>query len=224
VLLLVAAGIVAGCGRSVKRSAARVSGDLSVIASPTTASLAVFAHPGDAAPSMGLPDRTPLGSARVLLVQDARGPWLQVLLPSRPNGARGWVRRQDVQLTTTTWLVVVDRAAHLLTATRDGKVIASGPVATGAPGTPTPAGTFFVTDVLAVPSDQPFYGPKALGLSGYSPTLSSFEGGDAQVALHGTDHPELLGRSVSHGCIRLGNELVTKLAQVLPLGTPVVVR
>ncbi len=68
------------------------------------------------------------------------------------------------------------------------------------------------------------YGPYAFGLSGHSPTLRSFAGGDAQLGLHGTDQPRLLGRSVSHGCIRIANDVVRRLAGLLPLGTPVVVQ
>jgi lipoprotein-anchoring transpeptidase ErfK/SrfK len=40
-------------------------------------------------------------------------------------------------------------------------------------------------------------------------------------ALHGTDHPESIGRSVSHGCIRLRNEDIETLYQMVSIGTPV---
>ena len=40
-------------------------------------------------------------------------------------------------------------------------------------------------------------------------------------ALHGTDHPESIGRSVSHGCVRLRNEDIEMLYQMVPVGTPV---
>jgi hypothetical protein len=40
-------------------------------------------------------------------------------------------------------------------------------------------------------------------------------------ALHGTDHPESIGRSVSHGCVRLRNEDIETLYQMVPVGTPV---
>lgn len=39
--------------------------------------------------------------------------------------------------------------------------------------------------------------------------------------LHGTDKPESIGRSVSHGCVRLRNEDIETLFQIVPLGTPV---
>ena len=40
-------------------------------------------------------------------------------------------------------------------------------------------------------------------------------------ALHGTDKPETIGRSVSHGCIRLRNEDIETLFQMVSVGTPV---
>ena len=40
-------------------------------------------------------------------------------------------------------------------------------------------------------------------------------------ALHGTNKPETVGRSVSHGCVRLRNEDIAKLYERVPIGTPV---
>jgi hypothetical protein len=40
-------------------------------------------------------------------------------------------------------------------------------------------------------------------------------------ALHGTDKPESIGRSVSHGCVRLRNEDIETLFQMVSIGTPV---
>jgi lipoprotein-anchoring transpeptidase ErfK/SrfK len=48
-----------------------------------------------------------------------------------------------------------------------------------------------------------------------------FAGGDGQVAIHGTNAPWLIGQAVSHGCIRMRNEAIARLARFLPLGTPV---
>jgi len=40
-------------------------------------------------------------------------------------------------------------------------------------------------------------------------------------ALHGTDAPSSIGTSVSHGCVRLRNEDIETLYQMVPVGTPV---
>jgi hypothetical protein len=39
--------------------------------------------------------------------------------------------------------------------------------------------------------------------------------------IHGTNAPESIGRSVSHGCVRLRNEDIEKLYDMVPIGTPV---
>lgn len=40
-------------------------------------------------------------------------------------------------------------------------------------------------------------------------------------SLHGTNKPETIGRSVSHGCVRLRNEDIATLYETVPVGTPV---
>jgi hypothetical protein len=39
--------------------------------------------------------------------------------------------------------------------------------------------------------------------------------------IHGTDHPETIGQSVSHGCVRMRNEDIEKLYPMVPVGTVV---
>jgi hypothetical protein len=40
-------------------------------------------------------------------------------------------------------------------------------------------------------------------------------------AIHGTNRPETVGRSVSHGCVRLRNDDIAALYEMVPIGTPV---
>jgi len=40
-------------------------------------------------------------------------------------------------------------------------------------------------------------------------------------ALHGTNRPETVGQSVSHGCVRLRNQDIEALYEMVPVGTPV---
>lgn len=44
-----------------------------------------------------------------------------------------------------------------------------------------------------------------------------------ELAIHGTDKPELLGRRVSHGCIRLSNANAVRLFHNVQVGTPVMI-
>ena len=39
--------------------------------------------------------------------------------------------------------------------------------------------------------------------------------------IHGTDHPESIGQSVSHGCVRMRNEDIERLYPMVAVGTPV---
>jgi lipoprotein-anchoring transpeptidase ErfK/SrfK len=40
-------------------------------------------------------------------------------------------------------------------------------------------------------------------------------------AMHGTNQPQSIGQSVSHGCVRLRNEDIATLYAMVPVGTPV---
>ena len=188
--------------------------------------LTVRAEPDGAAPVVTeLPATTVFGSPRALLVVDDAGEWVEVQVPQRPNGGTGWIERDAVELVAGAYEVTVRRADHRLSVTdaETGAVVLETPVAVGAPDAPTPTGTFAVVDRLQTPDPGGAYGPFALGLGGFSETLSEFGGGNGQIAIHGTDDPTSIGRDVSHGCIRVPNEVVLQLADLLPLGTPVTI-
>jgi len=160
----------------------------------------------------------------VLLQISRRGDWLHVRLPGRPNGSTGWVRRRDVTIATTTLRVVVQLRRHRLELRDRGRVVLRRRIAVGRSLSPTPAGRYFLVDILAPPDPHGFYGPYALGLSAYSTVYTTFAGGDGQVGIHGTNQASKIGTDVSHGCIRVDNATITRLAKRLPLGTPVDIR
>jgi lipoprotein-anchoring transpeptidase ErfK/SrfK len=189
----------------------------------TTTELAVYAKRGDATPAAVLPATTEFGTTRVVLVEKQKGAWAKVLLPERPNQSTGWIRTADVELRRVTDAVAIDLTARTLTWRRGGEVVLTTSIATGAAETPTPTGRFSVTDLLDTP-DSGGYGPFAIGLSAHSETLSEFGGGDGQIGVHGTSDPSSIGQAVSHGCVRVPNDVIAQLATNLPLGTPVTVR
>jgi lipoprotein-anchoring transpeptidase ErfK/SrfK len=120
--------------------------------------------------------------------------------------------------------VLIDLSDRSLSLSDGTTGILSAKVGIGKPQTPTPLGTFYVTDpvdLTAKPNGA--YGAFALGLSGYSEVLTSFRGGPGQIAIHGTSNASDLGNEVSNGCIRVINDQVVPLAQQLPLGTPVTI-
>jgi lipoprotein-anchoring transpeptidase ErfK/SrfK len=86
---------------------------------------------------------------------------------------------------------------------------------------PTPIGVYYLAELLKQPDPWGAYGPYAFGLSAHSNVLYNFGGGAGEIGIHGTNEPGALGRDVSHGCIRISNAGITKLARMLPLGTPV---
>jgi lipoprotein-anchoring transpeptidase ErfK/SrfK len=150
--------------------------------------------------------------------------WLRVMLPRRPNGSTGWIRRDQVDLVPLRNRVEVDLSSRQLTLFELDRVVRRWPVAIGRPATPTPTGRFYVTVKLKPPAISRVYGAFALGLSGYSNVLDQFGTGDGQIALHGTANTGSIGRAVSHGCVRLDNQAITRLAAELPLGTPVTIK
>jgi lipoprotein-anchoring transpeptidase ErfK/SrfK len=158
----------------------------------------------------------------VFLVEEERDDgWLRVLLPERPNGSTGWVRATDVSVTTTRYHITVGLAAHQITVFDGESVILQEPVAIGKPATPTPPGKYYIRVLLQSTSPSSVYGPFAYGLSAHSDVLTSFNGGDGEVGIHGNNDASVLGQSVSNGCVRMSNDGITRLTQLLPLGTPV---
>jgi hypothetical protein len=160
----------------------------------------------------------------VFLQISRRGHWLLVRLPGRPNRSTGWLRRRDVTVATTTLRILVQLRRHRLELRDRGRVVLHRPIAVGHSLSPTPTGRYFVVDTIAPPDPHGFYGPYALGLSAYSTVYTTFAGGNGQVGIHGTNQPSKIGTDVSHGCIRLDNATITRLAKRLPLGTPVDIR
>jgi lipoprotein-anchoring transpeptidase ErfK/SrfK len=166
---------------------------------------------------------TKLGSKTTMLALDVEGDWVKVALPIRPNGSTGWMKKADVELRASTKAVSVDLARHKLVLTDNGNTVLETDVAIGSKQNPTPTGQFYVTDLLDTGNANGAYGPFAFGLSGHSETLSEFGGGDGQLGIHGTNEPASIGQAVSHGCVRVPNEIVKQLVGLVPLGTPVTI-
>jgi lipoprotein-anchoring transpeptidase ErfK/SrfK len=155
----------------------------------------------------------------------AHGPagWLQVQVSRRPNESTAWIHAGDVAVRAVDNRIVVEREARQLTVYKgtSSDVLFQAPVAAGAPATPTPLGNFFVDVVIKVNRPSGAYGPYQLSVAGFSDVLQSFGGGPGQIAIHGTNHPELIGGFVSNGCVRMNNDDITALADLAPVGTPV---
>jgi lipoprotein-anchoring transpeptidase ErfK/SrfK len=144
-------------------------------------------------------------------------------VPYAPTPASGWIRLRGLERSATRVRVLADLSEHRLTVRRGADVVFRTPAATGAPSTPTPIGRYFVTDRVPFPSGGSL-GTFAFGISGIQPRLPAGWSGGDQLAIHGTDDPSSIGRSVSAGCLRVSEAALARLRRLLRLGTPVIVQ
>lgn len=165
---------------------------------------------------------TPWGQPLTFVVTERHGDWLRVLMPVRPNGVEGWINAADVALTTHRFRVEISLGSRHLQAFDATTMIADTPVVVGRDATPTPTGRFYVTDYEEKRAGSA-YGPWILPISAYSQALDWFDGGVPVIAMHGTNRPDLLGSAASNGCIRMPDEVIQRLRDTLPLGTPVLI-
>ena len=210
---------------NIAREAAQVARWTNVLVKvPRT--LPAFARPRAAAPQVGV---VPAGSkyygipivAWVEEVSD-NGRWGRVELPYTWPRRDGWIRLRGLHRDTTRVRVEVDLSTHTVTVRKFGSVLFRAPGATGAPSTPTPVGEYFVTD--RVPFSGGSYGTFAFGISGIQPRLPAGWSGGNQLAIHGTNDPSSIGRSVSAGCVRVSEWSLAHFKPLLQLGTPVLIR
>ncbi len=183
-----------------------------------------YESPGSSNPKRTIPATTILGTPTVFLVVD--GPvdgWLEVMLPGLPNGDTGFIEARGLRLSVVDTRIEIDLASRTLTLFEGGEPTLVADVAVGAARNPTPSGSYFVTDTVRLADPSGPWGPRALGLSARSETITEFNGGDGIIGIHGTNLPGSIGRAASMGCIRLPNETMILLAEAVPLGTPVVI-
>jgi hypothetical protein len=76
---------------------------------------------------------------------------------------------------------------------------------------------WFVQRNMAIPADN----SPSRRLEGQLGVAAVYLG--EEIAIHGTERPELLGQRVSHGCIRLENRFAQRLYHNVQIGTPVVI-
>jgi lipoprotein-anchoring transpeptidase ErfK/SrfK len=189
--------------------------------------LTVRRRPADGAPVLTrLPILTPADYPTVVLVDEVREvdgvPWYRVWLAMPPNESRGWVRDGQMAFYTTTSKIVIDLSRRKLMVYRRGELLRTFPVAVGRPGLETPSGRFYVTQKLRPPDPNGVYGVLQLGTSATQPKLNGWPDGGL-VAIHGTNEPWLIGKAISHGCVRMKNAAVQEVSRLVPTGSPVII-
>jgi len=184
-----------------------------------------YAQPArDSTPLALVPAERPLTAERTVLpvlghrtgAQGLR--WLRVRLPGRPNGSAGWIQQRGTAASTTRWHIVVDTSRRLVTVYRNGHAVRVVKAVVGKPSTPTPRGEFFIEESILLRAGDPG-APFALALSARSNVLQEFDGGPGQIALHGLMNVGgVPGTAVSHGCVRLADDVMRWLVVRMRIG------
>lgn len=104
---------------------------------------------------------------------------------------------------------------------------ASYPVAVGRAGWETPTGSFHILSMVRNPGwTNPFTG-EVIPPGPDNPLgerwIAFWTDGSNYIGFHGTPNPESVGRAASHGCIRMYNQDVRKLFDMVSVGTTVTV-
>lgn len=148
----------------------------------------------------------------------------------------------DRELTGSRRLVLDRRARRLLVLEGD-RELRRYPVAVGRPGWETPVGQFAVIELVTDPVwEHPATGDRVppgpanplgsrwIGFHRDCRGRVGFNGRDHLVVqgcvsagFHGTPQRESVGQAVSHGCVRLFDEHVRELFDLVRMGTPVTV-
>ncbi|MGH3942823.1 MAG: L,D-transpeptidase family protein [Pseudonocardiaceae bacterium] len=177
----------------------------------------VFADPGG--PAIARIGSEQIGDTWLPVIDEQPG-WVQVLLPSRPNGSTGWLLAEELDRATTPYLVRVHLQSFEMELFRSGALLGKWTIGIGKKSAPTPVGRTFLLGSFSDYKQR--YSPVILPLGSHSPTLDSFGGGPGTVAIHTWPTDDVFGTPSSDGCIRVPSDALDQLTEV-PLGTLVLV-
>jgi len=146
------------------------------------------------------------------------------------NVAAGETKPKETKPAVTR--VEVDKTAQTVKAFADSQLIGFFPATVGSEEKPTPSGTLKVTSIDANPyygynPDYKFKGVKSktaftINPGPNNPAGTYWIGLSAEgYGIHGTPNPSKVSKAESHGCVRLTNWDVARLAKLLKKGTEV---
>ena len=127
---------------------------------------------------------------------------------------------QKLTIWTGAFSILIDKSDNTLTVKNGEQIVKIYPVSSGQDNA-SPEGEFTITSKMENPvwfhkgeivppgTQKNFLGTRWLGFN------------LPQYGIHGTVQPQFIGRSVSHGCIRMRNEDVEELFTYTPIGTKV---
>lgn len=151
------------------------------------------------------------------------------------EGEGGGKDKKEGGSATVNVQVTVDIKTEMVSVLADGKLVAVYPVTVGSQHTESPVGEWkvrgfekmprFRYDVSMLEKGERSSDFKVLPSGPNSPVGVLWIALNKKgIGLHGTSEPDSIGRSVSHGCIRLANWDVARLARKLKIGVPVLIR
>jgi lipoprotein-anchoring transpeptidase ErfK/SrfK len=149
----------------------------------------------------------------------------------RPGETIFVVQGGSGQLPTKAAKLEIDKSAQTLRAlAKDGKLIAAFPITAGSAAKPAPSGELRIRNVAQNPTyrynpEYEFKGVRSKEAFTIAPGPNNPVGvvwiglpGEG-YGIHGTPDPSKIGKSESHGCIRLTNWDALRLAQIVSKGT-----
>ena len=128
--------------------------------------------------------------------------------------------------------IKVDTRARMLDVVDGDKIIGSYPVTPGSKRLPAPIGTWKIVRITLMPwfrwdKEMLNHGKRSSNFHNIPPGSRNAVGiawiglDKKGIGIHGTDNPDMIGRSASHGCIRLANWDVNRVANAVTDGIAV---
>jgi lipoprotein-anchoring transpeptidase ErfK/SrfK len=131
--------------------------------------------------------------------------------------------------------VEVDTRTKVLSINEDGKVIAAFPITPGSKQLPAPIGTWQIVKIATLPwfrwdKTMLLHGKRSGDFHTIPPGPRNEVGlvwiglNKKGIGIHGTNNPDSIGRSASHGCIRLANWDAVRVLEDVTQGVTVEIR
>jgi lipoprotein-anchoring transpeptidase ErfK/SrfK len=135
-------------------------------------------------------------------------------------------------LVQATISVKIDTKTNILSVFEADRLVAAYPVTVGSSQTASPIGEWKVRKIVKLPKfrydrEMLKHGERSGKFYMLPPGPNNPVGviwialNKKGIGLHGTNEPETIGHSVSHGCVRLANWDIVRLAQKVKEGAPV---
>ena len=132
-------------------------------------------------------------------------------------------------------LITIDRKERMLELTENDRLLAAVPITPGGGALPTPEGEWKITGIAAMPTFRWDEGVLNHGIR--TETFYNLPPGPNNpvgvlwcqlnkpgIGIHGTNTPQTIGRSASHGCMRVANWDVIRLSKLITEGMKVVIK